>query len=87
MLRNAVEVHEVERTQEVPCNKCGRSCRKGEEPWSGIESLDVVVNWGFFSSKDMETHRWQLCESCYDALIATFVIPPEIRTTEFTPVR
>lgn len=33
--------------------------------------------WGYFSGKDGETHRFELCEECYDRLTASFRIPVE----------
>ena len=41
----------------------------------GYFSADVI--FGYFSNKDGLRHRWDLCESCYDALTASFQIPVE----------
>ena len=40
--------------------------------------LDVEKRWGYFSKRDNEVHKFDLCEQCYDELIATFQIPIEI---------
>lgn len=61
------------RQTKVICNKCGRE----------VESEDILSvekRWGYFSNnKDNEVHRFDLCETCYDELVATFRIPVEIR--------
>ena len=40
--------------------------------------LSVDKRWNYFSNKDNEVHHFDLCENCYDELIATFQIPIEI---------
>ena len=55
----------------IVCNKCGRE----------IENEDVLSiekRWGYFSNKDNEVHKFDLCEKCYDEFISTFQIPVEV---------
>ena len=40
--------------------------------------LSVEKRWGYFSNKDNEVHHFDLCEECYDEIVATFQIPIEI---------
>ena len=61
----------------VICNSCGKKLivengilREGV--------FSVNYGWDFFSEKDGETHRWDLCEECYDTLISQFRIDPEV---------
>ena len=49
---------------------------KRNERDSKVFSADCV--WGYFSNKDGERHSFDLCESCYDELLKTFLIPVEI---------
>lgn len=42
------------------------------------EVLCVEHTWGYFSEKDGENHRFDLCEECYDRLLKGFLIPAEI---------
>jgi ribosomal-protein-alanine N-acetyltransferase len=59
------------------CNVCGRALRIEK----GILLEDAFVvskEWGFFSSRDLEVHRFTICEDCYDKLIAHFKIPIEV---------
>lgn len=50
------------------CNKCG-------EQIAG-DYLSVNKEWGYFSDKDTEIHRFAMCEKCYDEMIKTFATPP-----------
>lgn len=62
---------------EIICNCCGRRLAFAD----GIpseEACSVAVRWGYFSKKDGEHHSFDLCEECYDKLIKSFEVPPEI---------
>lgn len=61
----------------VICNGCGKKLivengilREGVFP--------VNHAWDFFSEKDGEIHRWDLCEECYDHMVSQFLIEPEV---------
>jgi hypothetical protein len=78
MLKQRTETQNVTITEDVICNKCKRSCRC--EDWDhAFEFVEIKQMWGYLSRKDLEVHRSHLCESCYDELIASFAIPPEVR--------
>lgn len=59
------------------CNGCGKKLKvqKGiiEE---GVFSASYA--FGYFSTKDEEIHKFDLCEECYDKWIKSFQIPVEI---------
>lgn len=57
--------------KDVFCNKCGKEIVN-----AGVFRVDY--RWGYFSNKDNEVHHFDLCEECYDEMIATFQIPVEI---------
>lgn len=63
--------------QELICNKCGKklSLKQGRV-MEGVCS--VTVRWDYFSHKDGEVHSFDLCEDCYDELIAQFCFPVSI---------
>ena len=42
----------------------------------GVFSIEYA--FGYFSNKDEEIHKFDLCEECYDKWIKTFNIPVEI---------
>ena len=61
----------------IICNMC----KKEIEVIDGIGKEDVLSvekRWGYFSEKDNEVHRFDLCEACYDKLVGSFAIPVEI---------
>ena len=66
----------------VVCNQCGREIKTEKEIIKeGICSVET--DWGYFSDKDGESHKFDLCEKCYDFLTRNFLIPVEIsRRTE-----
>lgn len=60
------------------CNKCGREILIN----NGIIKegvFSINYDWGYFSKKDGETHCFDLCEDCYNELIASFVIDAEVK--------
>jgi hypothetical protein len=71
------QMKETKDVKKIVCNKCGKEITvvngRAEE---GVFSADFA--WGYFSEKDGEKHSFDLCESCYDKIIASFRIPVEI---------
>lgn len=61
---------------QVICNQCGKELQL-EHGYlkEGCFVADYV--FGYFSHKDGMRHRFELCEDCYDKLIAGFQIPVE----------
>lgn len=60
----------------VICNKC----KKELLVENGILKegcFDVNASFGYFSKKDGQIHSFDLCEDCYDDMIAGFGIPVE----------
>lgn len=63
--------------QKVVCNQCGREL----EFKNGIlheDGLFVTKEWGYFSRKDLQIHKFCLCEKCYDEMIGNFALPMEV---------
>lgn len=66
-----------EKITAIFCNKCGRQLRYSSDvAQEGVCSVNV--NWGYFSNKDGERHKFDLCENCYDDITAEFSICVEI---------
>ena len=65
---------------QVICNQCKKEliCKDGYLK-EGCFSADYA--FGYFSHRDACRHRFDLCEDCYDKMIAKFQIPVE-ETTE-----
>ena len=63
-MRNYKKIQTEKNTvTKIVCNKCKK------------EMLTVEKRWGYFSHKDGELHRFDICEECYDTWIASFQIP------------
>lgn len=63
--------------EKIYCNVCGHEM----EIRDGIlkeEIFEVTKEWGYFSNKDLEVHKFKICESCYDKFVATFKVPVQI---------
>lgn len=65
------------RLKKVFCNACGREIRHTQNIITG-PALSFRAEWGFFSGKDGESHRFEVCEDCYDQIVGEFAIPVEI---------
>ncbi len=70
----------VNKTVEVPnyCNSCGKVL-KVENGILKEAVFEATNEWGYFSKRDTEVHHFNLCEECYEKMIAEFKIPVEIR--------
>lgn len=75
------KMKEKKETVTIFCNGCGKEIAvRDEMPQEDI--LSVEKRWGYFSDKDNEVHRFELCEECYDRMISGFVIPPEVENRD-----
>ena len=62
-MRNYKKIQTEKNTvTKIVCNKCKKE-------------ITVEKRWGYFSHKDGELHRFDICEECYDTWIASFQIP------------
>lgn len=61
----------------VYCNKCGKELKVTN---NGVEEgvCSVTTQWGYFSNKDGEIHKFDLCEDCYDEFVKSFQIPAKV---------
>lgn len=61
----------------IICNQCKKKL-KSEKGYlkEGCFSVDYV--FGYFSEKDGTRQRFDLCEECYDKMVAQFQIPVEV---------
>ena len=61
---------------QVVCNQCRREL-KLENGYlkEGCFAVDTV--FGYFSEKDGTRHQFDLCEECYDKMVARFAVPVE----------
>lgn len=53
------------------CNSCGKEITKNDDMLYE-DVLFVKKEWGYFSNKYSETHKFIICENCYDRIISNF---------------
>ncbi len=63
----------------VICNQCGREL-KVENGDLREECFSADLVFGYFSRKDGAVHHFDICEDCYDQMIARFAVPVEEET-------
>lgn len=61
----------------VICNGCGRKLVV-EDGILREGAFSTEYSWDYFSEKDGEIHRWDLCEECYDRMTGQFRIRPDV---------
>lgn len=71
----------MKKNDRIYCNRCGKEIVRHMES-AHEDFLHVEKKWGYFSGKDGESHSFDLCEACYDKLLAEFVC--EAAVTEET---
>lgn len=62
---------------QVLCNQCGREL-KVENGYLKEGCFTADANFGYFSQKDGKIFHFDLCEECFDKMIACFAVPAEI---------
>lgn len=67
----------MEEKEKMYCNLCGREL-KSEKGILKEDALFVKKDWGYFSKRDLEVHEFILCESCYEKITGTFVLPVKV---------
>lgn len=67
----------VEELQKIVCNKCGKEIPV-IQGMPQEEVLTIEKRWGYFSKKDNQLHRFEICEACYDEFVQNFCIKIEI---------
>ena len=65
-----------EKLIEAVCNCCGRAL-KVENGYLKEGCVAVNTDFGYFSRRDGISHRFDLCEDCYDEIISQFKVPVE----------
>lgn len=66
----------------VYCNCCGKPITTASQLYK--DYLQVEKTWRYFSTKDSMTHKFNICETCYDRFTSNFVIPVSSSTDSGT---
>lgn len=70
------------RLKQVICNQCQKELRV-ENGYLKEACFSADYVFGYFSERDGVRHRFDLCESCYNKMIAQFRVPvEELQETE-----
>ncbi len=69
------EMENNQKVENVLCNCCGKEIKK--EHGYFVDHLHIEKQWGYFSEKDGREDNFDLCESCYDKFVNSFVLPIE----------
>lgn len=58
--------------EDVVCDVCGKSCVSGtlEAFGVGAEFAVLRADWGYGSRKDGESFMLEMCEDCFDKIVA-----------------
>lgn len=70
------QYNEKQQLEKVICNNCKKQL-KVENGILKEGHFEGNQTFGYFSGKDGMTHRFDLCEACYDKIAAGFLIPVE----------
>lgn len=62
----------------IYCNSCGKELKK-ENGILKEDAFEATKEWGYFSNRDMQVHSFNICEECYEKLIADFKIPVDVK--------
>ena len=49
-----------------------------EEAVEKSDYLRIEKSWGYFSNKDGNIIKINICEECYDEMVESFMIPPTV---------
>lgn len=72
------EYIEDRKLTKVVCNACGKNLLV-ENGILKEECIHVDHDFGFFGEKDGESDSFDLCEACYEKMIARFSVPVDRR--------
>lgn len=64
----------AQKRPEIRCQCCGETIKKIDKR-NYPDYLSIDKTWGYFSNKDLERHRFIICERCYDRWTSSFVLP------------
>lgn len=69
------QINAMKKTEiHVYCNVCGRELEhKGDILLE--DYIQITKQWGYFSEHDLELHKFNICEHCYNEMQKHFKIP------------
>lgn len=76
MQKHEKQMAEVDKLVDVLCDRCGKSCL--DDIGMNHEYAEIKATWGYGSNKDCQQHKIEICEKCYDEMISTLGIKPQV---------
>ncbi|MCQ4726167.1 hypothetical protein NE664_05760 [Anaerotignum faecicola] len=73
MIKTEIQMKETEVISKVYCNVCGREIKPdalGYYP----DFLHIEKTWNYFSGRDGETQKADICERCWNDIVENFKI-------------
>ncbi len=64
-------------SKKLICNVCGKIVLM-EQGVFMEDMFEAAKEWGYFSEHDLEIHKFNICEECYNQMVSNFKIPIEI---------
>lgn len=64
----------MKKDNKLYCNKCGKTILI-EHGFEREDYVTITKSWGYFSEKDGRKDTFCLCESCYEEITSSFVLP------------
>lgn len=65
-------LREEKQLSQVICNGCGKEICTAQADYFHAEKT-----WGYFSAQDGRRDAFDLCEECYEKMIAGFLLQPK----------
>ncbi len=74
MIKKEIVNIQKEVITDVICDICGNTCSRGEMvDVVGMEYMTLEANWGYFSNKDLENWKAEICEPCVDKHLSPII--------------
>lgn len=70
------KIKEVSILEDILCDKCGKSVKKGNDEHPVFEGTTLTASFGYGSNKDGLIECFDICDACYDDFTSTFIYKP-----------
>ena len=77
-VKTTTEMVEYEQVIDIKCNRCGLSISIAPPKDELFKGCEVEARFGYGSGRDLEIHRFHLCDCCADTFFGSFVWPADV---------
>lgn len=71
LIKTEMQMRETEVISSVYCNVCGKEIRADDRGYYP-DFVHIDKTWNYFSNKDGEVQKIDICEECWDRFTASF---------------